>query len=1248
MTALLSDTPTGLLFMLLTPLTLAGTWMEDRLRGRRAHREAFRALRSELGTAKERLRAARTAAQTRFAAQHPPPERLLPIVLRRENLWCRTPYDADFLEARVGVSEGPAPWSIEPEADPGTMETGHGTRTAVPRTLAPLIEELTRLRIAAGRLPGTPITIPLSREHMFGITGSPSRMLPTLNAFLTQIVSQHSPADLVLCGLIAPSLQPWLSWLRWLPHVDAPGSPIAAESSDHAGPATTSHFATDMSGARDLLHALKRIAGAREAAHRRKHSAAHPRIVCIVTDPLEQSLEEILKLALPELGLHLIWISAEGTPLPGDCTKILRIATQTELLGTGARGLPESRIRLQQADKLPLNQATRVAFELCPLRDLTHDATTTVIPESVALGELFDTGTLPTPEDILRRWRSPNTLTRPVHAPVGHDGAGRVLIDLQRDGPHALVAGTTGSGKSELLQTWVLSLCASTPPEQLTFLLIDYKGGSAFHGCSRLPHTIGMITDLDAHLVDRALGSLRAELHLRERLLAEHGAKDLDALRRVSADTAPPRLIIVVDEFAALARERPTFLEGIVDLGARGRSLGIHLILGTQRPAGVVSEHLRANTNLRISLRTASELDSIDVLGTPQAASITSRTPGRALLRIGSSSPRVLQTAYGGRPATSGEVSSAWCRPYPFGIAMPSAPPAGPAAPRPAAGTPEAEPTQAEALIERIRAAAGTAGSPAPHRPWLDPLPTRLPLQVGVRDPASRRRDRHRIGALLLGLCDRPEQQSQPVYSPTLESLGGVLVCGAGGSGRTSALRSLIVQATTDPGEPVWAYAVDASGALADLTVLPGVGSVTRASDRAGTLRLLRWIEGQIEARARAFEATGANTLTEYRAHSGRPLPRLLLCLDSFEEAEELLPPSREQDPCAVFTSCAVRGRRLGIHAAVCASRPSRLPSELRSVLKTVFPLRQQDAASAGSCGAPDHFGDPSHPPGRTWVDGAEIQLGLLNPGALSRLTAQAAGRLLPATVPPSPPARLVLDELTPAEDGRPTIGVDLETLQPLGIPPTGVLLVQGRTGSGRTTALRTLRDALLNSRPGARRLLFTPHRGELSTDPGWDQIFEGVDAVNDGIRAHLLASRSGDILVVERAADLAETPAGEVLGQLLHRYGHGTGSVLMEISGPELRGAWALANAVREPGAALLLDPPPGEALGEPGSEAPLERPVSRRPGVGILVERGRARHLLVALPGDTASEQLLPGLHPESYRQEGSDHKEHRPHEL
>jgi S-DNA-T family DNA segregation ATPase FtsK/SpoIIIE len=504
------------------------------------------------------------------------------------------------------------------------------------------------------------------------------------------------------------------------------------------------------------------------------------------------------------------------------------------------------------------------------------------------------------------------------------------------------------------------------------------------------------------------------------------------------------------------------------------------------------------------------------------------------------------------------------------------------------------------------------------------------------------------MGAFPLGLCDRPEQQSQPVYSPTLESLGGVLICGAGGSGRTSALRSLIVQATSDPGEPVWAYAVDASGALADLTVLPGVGSVARASDRAGTLRLLRWLEGQIEARTRAFEAARANTLTEYRVSSGRPLPRLLFCLDSFEEAEELLPPSREQDPCALFASCAMRGRRLGIHAAVCASRPSRIPSELRSVLKTVFPLRQQDAASAGACGAPDHFGDPSHPPGRTWVDGAEIQLGLLCPGALSRLATQAAGRLLPAAAPPSPPARLVLDELGPAEDGRPPIGVDLETLQPLGIPPTGVVLVQGQTGSGRTTALRTLRDALRKSRPGARRLLFTPHRGELLTVPGWDQIFEGVDAVTDGIREYLQAPRSDDILVVERAADLAETPAGEVLGQLLKGCGHGPGSVLLEISGPELRGAWALATAVRAPRAALLLDPPPGEALGELGSEAPLERPVSRRPGVGILVERGRARHLLVALPRGTTSEQLLPGLHPESDRQEGGDHQEHRPHEL
>ena len=226
--------------------------------------------------------------------------------------------------------------------------------------------------------------------------------------------------------------------------------------------------------------------------------------------------------------------------------------------------------------------------------------------------------------------------------PLGIGPDGPVVVDLVADGPHALVAGTTGAGKSELLRTWVVALAATHPPTALTFVLVDYKGGSAFDACARLPHVTGVVTDLDPGLGERLLVGLRAEVREREAALRAAGANDLR-----DVPSGPPRLVVVVDEFATLAAELPDFLGALVDVARRGRSLGLHLVLATQRPAGAVSDDIRANTALRLCLRTLDTADSQDVLGTADAADLPA--PGRAWLRRGGE-PEVLQVATGSRP----------------------------------------------------------------------------------------------------------------------------------------------------------------------------------------------------------------------------------------------------------------------------------------------------------------------------------------------------------------------------------------------------------------------------------------------------------------------------------------------------------------------------------------------------------------------------------------------------------------------
>ena len=272
----------------------------------------------------------------------------------------------------------------------------------------------------------------------------------------------------------------------------------------------------------------------------------------------------------------------------------------------------------------------------------------------------------PTAAAIAARWRSGG---RSTFAIVGESYDGPFGIDIKKDGPHALIAGTTGSGKSELLQTIVASLAVANRPDELTFVLIDYKGGSAFAECAQLPHTVGMVTDLDPHQVARALGSLSAELTRREHILAAAGAKDIEAYQLLVDERQAqplPRLVIVIDEFAAMSRELPDFITGLVNIAQRGRSLGIHLILATQRPSGVVSQDIRANTNLRIALRVTDPAESADVIGVPDAASIGQSTPGRAYVRLGHASIVPFQAGRigGRRPgAADGVTAKPWLAP---------------------------------------------------------------------------------------------------------------------------------------------------------------------------------------------------------------------------------------------------------------------------------------------------------------------------------------------------------------------------------------------------------------------------------------------------------------------------------------------------------------------------------------------------------------------------------------------------------
>lgn len=352
----------------------------------------------------------------------------------------------------------------------------------------------------------------------------------------------------------------------------------------------------------------------------------------------------------------------------------------------------------------------------------------------------------PTVETLSKTWAaSPPPAAR---IPLGVNEAQEVVeVDLNADGPHALVAGTTGAGKSVLLRTLVMGLAMRHHPEHLAMVLVDYKGGAAFRACAQLPHIVDILTDLDESATQRALESLRAEMRRRERILAAHDFSDHRQLLAAGLAALAPRLLIVVDELRALTEDLPDLIPELVQIAALGRSLGVHLVLATQRPGGTVNADMRANINLRLALRVQSSSDSHDILELPDAAALPASRPGAALVRAGQGEARGVQVA--------GIMDDA-----------------------------------ATTLAATAHDAARAIGARPPRRPWLEPLPAKFSNFPAYLRDITGMDPRNSKSGVCAGIRDLPSQLHQDFLQFKPEA-GHLLITGGPMSGRTSSLRTV-------------------------------------------------------------------------------------------------------------------------------------------------------------------------------------------------------------------------------------------------------------------------------------------------------------------------------------------------------------------------------------------------------------------------------------------------------------------------
>lgn len=1032
-----------------------------------------------------------------------------------------------------------------------------------------------------------PVVVDLDLVRALAVVG-PARVTDGhLRALIGQLCATH-PAHQVSLAVTAPDAS-W-AWTALLPH----------------------HV--DLSA----LFAPQPLAAAADS---------HRVLVIPRADAVDGGTAALITRAL-DAGAHVIVAVTERSGVPGGVATVVAPGPDGRHVVETVESSSGSSVTL---DLVGPWWADRLGRALAPLRT-RDDGRGGGLPKAVSLAQVWGSPGISS-TDVESRWRGrPDGQVTPA-AVVGVTRDGPFSIDLVRDGPHVLVGGTTGSGKSEFLRTLVTSLALAHPPDELTFVLVDFKGGAAFGACTALPHVVGLVTDLDEHLVARALRSLGAELRRRERIFAAAGASDLEGYRRMHGAQAEcvPRLVVVVDELKALVDEVPDFVSGLVRLAALGRSLGVHLVLATQRPAGAVTAEIQANVNLRIAFRVRDRADSVDILEDPAAAGIRSSTPGRALCRGGDGSLVTFQAA---TVSDAGPEPTPHLTLHPPGLSAAAAPP------------PEAEPGPDTAaalapVIDAISRAHRRSGGPDPRRPWLPPLPSHLQPVVEPRIP-----DGERSFSAVVGLVDEPELQrvSPLVWTP---DDGTWLLSGRAGSGRTSALRTmtLAIARRLSP-HRLHVHVIDPVGSLADLEHLPHLGTRIGPTHHRGLDSLLAHLKAEIEVRRSPTHSPerAPEALAPTDPVPETP-PLVLVVIDGWDQLAESHGPLDADGAVDSLFTILRDGPPVGVVGIVSGGRTLLQPrwSGIGGRILLLGAVDPLDAALAGLRLA-DVPRDP--PVGRAVrpLDRREIQFALTTPedsqalGAAPEVTRPrpAGGTATPWTwreLPPlarrpSRPENPVAGPGRHASDSPRTLShqLDVGLVAPQGdvwgwrpAEAGRRLLVAGPPASGRTNTLTTIAgSALAAGLPVAVVLGCGVGGGAGETEQSG---FGGATVLpaSDVGALVTLRRRHPDLVVLVDDADRIgdDAPILPVLREVLDLVDRGRGLVAVSTTSSSVTTRFrGLDVDVARHRVGIILSPERAEAdlLGARLREAP-----PRMPGRGVAIVRGEVAEVQVFLADDS-----------------------------
>jgi DNA segregation ATPase FtsK/SpoIIIE, S-DNA-T family len=1267
----------GVLFVMVAIGSTVTMRIQMRSASRQGNRRQRLRYRSHLVSTRGVARQVAAAQREHAALIHPDPDRLWAIASAYDRVWERRSGDSDFLRIRVGT---------------GDVDLVTGIQ--IGGKLDPLgdydwecLRDAQRLVTRMGRVRRQPAVLDLGGCGVVSVLGPPEMTEALTRAMLCQVAVLHAPDD--VCIAVQQSGPGDWEWVKWLPHV------IEADAPGPAGVVLL--VADDPDGLAEFLE-QELVRRQEQAALRRAHlgagrgAAAPPRRLIMVFTGFEPVsewgrsalLRSLLTAAGPQLGITMMFLGERESDEPGRVDVRLRLAQDGTLAMEGAPDLVAAAVDRCAPDLVPVPLAELIARGLAPLR-LT-DAREQVLTRTISLTEMLLGGD-PLTVDIMGRWAEA-TGERLLKVAIGNDADDvPVMLDIKEPaqggfGPHGLIVGATGSGKSELLRTLVTGMALTHSPDALSFVLIDFKGGAAFAPLTDLPHVAGLITNLvdDAAMIDRVEAALMGEQQRRQRMLRAAG--NLDSIRDyqrlqtstgVSLDGEPleplPYLLIIVDEFSELLSGRPEFASLFVQIGRVGRSLGMHLLMATQRLEEGRLRGLESHLSYRICLRTFSAQESRTVIGTTDAYSLPP-IPGSAYLKVDQSIYQRFRVAHVSSPyvsasdqAEAGRVSGPPIVLFEAArLAVGEPATAGPAEPA------EAGPTELSAIVGRLK----KVGRPV-HQVWLPPLPAAIPLDFLTDTPSIRPgrglavRMWPQSGNLKipLGLLDLPLQQEQ---QPLMMDFGGphghLAVVGAPQTGRSTAVRTVMMAGMlTHTPEELQFYCIDfGGGSLHQYAVAPHVGSVAGRTDTAMVSRTLAEVRSLIMEREVLFRELGIDSVGEFRARrSAGRLPAGLRAADVFLMIDNWGGVRGEfEDADAAVTDIAARGLGVGVHLVITTSRWLDIRPALRDSIGTRIELRLNDPTESevnrrlAARLANAVPGRGIAPPGvylhlvLPRLDGQETAEGVreAQDDILAKIAAAWSGEAAPAVR--MLPARLSVArfrELHPATTPGVPVGIAEADLGPVVLDLVGGdphFLVFGDAGSGKTSFLRTFIDGLAATKsPWDARVVLIDYRrsllgavpadylGAYAADVAAADAY--VEQVGDrlaerlppaGITQQELAARGWwegpEIYLLIDDYDLV---GGRVLAPLVEYLPHAREIGLHVVLARRVRGisrgfSDQFFQRIQELGCAGLVlsgDRKEGPVLGD-------ERAAERPPGRGVLVRRSRPGELIQVALSETA----------------------------